>query len=340
MVLEHLFPDNWLEKKIRYSFILAFVYSTLGIIASRLLFGASSGIVSVVFTSILLIPYLRKLLKEEETLEKKEKRFSFMELYRDNKTAIKVYFSFFFGIYVVYMMYSFILPMLGFDAFSLFKEQLLLDPALRGDAVSIGAVFVDIVLNNWWVLLACFLLALVSGDGAIFFITWNASSWGILFGHRALIAALNADANPLWFLFLIFMITLPYVILEAAAYIFAAISGGVISDEIIEKSSEIRRFLLYAGGLIGFYLLIFFSIRYFFQWNIWFSFGNMILMVGMVHLVGRIFDEKKHKEVFIYNYWLFIIAIVMFLIGALIESVILGNSATLAEIYSLSMLGP
>ena len=31
MVLEHLFPEDWLEKRVGYAFIIAVVYSILGI---------------------------------------------------------------------------------------------------------------------------------------------------------------------------------------------------------------------------------------------------------------------------------------------------------------------
>ena len=68
MVLEHLFPEDWLEKRAIYAFIIAVVYSILGIAAARLLFGANAGIVSVIFTSLFILPYLQKIMLKEDAV--------------------------------------------------------------------------------------------------------------------------------------------------------------------------------------------------------------------------------------------------------------------------------
>ena len=112
MVLEHLFPEDWLEKKVRYGFLIAVIYATIGIVVARLLFGANSGIVSVVFTSLLILPYLQKMFKKEEKEEEKEHKISFrhpsslIDFFKNNQ-AIRVYFSVFVGIYLTYMLYSY-----------------------------------------------------------------------------------------------------------------------------------------------------------------------------------------------------------------------------------------
>jgi len=339
MVLEHLFPENWLEKKVRYAFIIAFVYSCLGIMAARLLFGANSGIGSIVFASLLILPYLKKLFEREERREKHEIRFSIRELWKDNRVAIKVYLGIFLGIFLTYALYSFLLPQMGLNTFSLLKEQLFVDQALRGHAFDFGTCL-SILTNNWWVLLACFLLALFTGDGAIFFIAWNASAWGTLFGYRAVTAAAISGANPWWYLLLVIVITFPHMILEGGAYILAAISGSIISDDIIEKSKEIRAFLWYAVGGTALFLAF-----YFFYKNvigatssITFSLLSIVIITGMIHFIGRLFKDKKHKEAFIYNYNLFIIALVVFAIGALVETFVLNYSQTLNTIYWYSAI--
>ena len=63
MVLEHIFPDNWTEKRLRYSLIIGFVFSSLSILISGLLFGANSGLISVFLTSLLILPLLEHLFK-------------------------------------------------------------------------------------------------------------------------------------------------------------------------------------------------------------------------------------------------------------------------------------
>lgn len=344
MVLEHLFPENWLEKRVGYAFLIAVIYSTVGIVAARLLFGANSGIVSVIFTSLLILPYLQKMFKKEEREEEKEKRASLKHwasikhFFRNNQ-LIRVYISIFLGIYLTYMCYSFILPQLGVNTFNLFKEQLFVDPAIRGRAFDAG-FFLSILVNNWWVLLACFLLAIVAGDGAIFFITWNASSWGAIFGYRALTGGLEAGVNPLWYLFLIFIITLPHLILEGGAYILAAISGGIISDEIIKEKSDIRNFVFYL--ICGFALIVFLRIIFYQGFGVSsplvFGLITVILITSMIHFVGRLFQQKKLQKVFINNYNLFIFAIIVFIIGALVETFVLGNIDILNQIYLFSYM--
>ncbi|MBN2459663.1 stage II sporulation protein M [Candidatus Woesearchaeota archaeon] len=344
MVLEHLFPEDWLEKKVGYAFLIAVIYSTLGIVAARLLFGANSGIVSVIFTSLFILPYLQKMFSKEEREEEREKRAKFTRLdslkhFFQCNQAIRIYASIFLGIYLTYMFCSFILPQLGMNTFDVFKEQLFVDPALRGRAFD-NATFFSILGNNWWVLLACFLIAIIVGDGAIFFITWNASSWGALFGYRALTAGLYAHVNPWWYLFLVVIITLPHVILEGGAYILSAISGSIISDEIVREKDDIRKFLsfLVIGALLLFVLRFFFLFAFSEQAKAFLSILSIILITGMIYMLGWLFRQKKLKKVFMNNYDLFILAIIIFIIGAIVETFVLDNSSALNQIYSFSML--
>lgn len=335
MVLEHLFPENWLEKKVSYAFLLAIVYSIVGIIAAKLLFGANSGIVSVVFTSILLLPSLEKLFSVEEKVEEKEKKITLIEMWKDNQAIIKTYFAIFFGIFLTYMFFSFVLPQLGINTFNIFKEQLFLDPGLRGHAYDIGT-FWNILANNWWVLAACFLLGFVTGDGAIFFITWNASAWGTIFGYRALTAAWYSGANPWWYLLIILSIVLWHVILEGGAYILAAISGSVISRDIISKSTQIKEFARYfvvGGGILA---ILFYVLK---RFNSYISTAlSIIIFIISVYTIKNTFQDQKHKEVFTYNFWLFMLGLGIFILGALLEAGVLSWSGLLMKLYNYSYL--
>jgi uncharacterized membrane protein SpoIIM required for sporulation len=344
MVLEHLFPEDWLEKKVIYAFLIAVIYSILGITAARLLFGANSGIVSVIFTSLFILPYLQKMFKKEEKEEEREKQVSFRQLasikhfFRNNQ-AIRVYIAIFLGIYLTYMLCSFILPQLGFNTFNILKEQLFVDPSLRGRAVDVGT-FISILSNNWWVLLACFLIAIIIGDGAIFFVAWNASSWGALFGYRAWAASQYSGASALWYLLLLFIITFPHVILEGGAYILAAISGNIISDEIIQKKSEIKKFIFYLTG--GVLLVVFVRLLYRYLIggydSIIFSIISLIIITFIVHRLIGLFRQARLQKVFKNNYYLFILAILVFILGAFIETLVLNYSVQLNEIYAFSMM--
>ena len=344
MVLEHLFPEDWLEKKVGYAFLIAVIYSTVGIIAARLLFGANSGIVSVIFTSLLILPYLQKMFGKEEREEEREKRAKLNRLaslkhFFTKNQAIRVYASIFLGIYLTYMLYAFILPQFNLDVMNVFKEQMFVDPALRGRAFD-TSTFLSILTNNWWVLLACFLLALLTGDGAIFFITWNASSWGALFGYKAFAAGMYSGSSPWGYLLLLFIITLPHVFLEGGAYILSAISGSVISDEIIKERRDIRNFIVYIiFGAFMLWLFWKFYIVIFGARNLmWLSLILIAVITAMIHLIGRLFQKKRLKKVFLNNYDLFILAVLIFILGALIETLVLNYSGTLNQIYAYSMM--
>lgn len=283
MVLEHLFPEDWLEKKARYGFLLGVGYSIIGIAIAKILFPSDPALVAVAFTALLILPELNKLFSIEERREEHEKKFSIKKLFKDNKDFIKIYLFIALGIFIVYAIGSLVLP--EFQINQLFREQLEMRGA-GGAAVFTDSMFWHILINNWWVLLACFVLALLTGDGAIFLITWNASMWGTIFGITAKNAAAYANANPFWYLFLVLLIVLPHAILEISSYIVAAISGGVISkDVLLEK-----------------------------------------------------FESARFNKVFKYNLWLLIIAILILILGAVVETYVLDNVGLYKEIIIQSYL--
>ena len=149
---------------------------------------------------------------------------------------------------------------------NLFREQLEIrygqgftGNAIAGNAVAgsqfSGELFYELLSNNFLVLLACFIIALLTGDGAIFLITWNASVWGTIFGLTAKCAASISNENSFYLFGLIMLIVFPHMIIEALAYFLAAISGSIISkDVILEKFASDRFFEVFGLNL---YLLVF-----------------------------------------------------------------------------------
>ena len=76
----------------------------------------------------------------------------------------------------------------------------------------------------------------------IFLIVWNASVWGTIFGLTAKSAAVFADKHPIYFFGLIMLIVFPHMIIEGIAYFLAAISGSVISKDVILEQFASDRF--------------------------------------------------------------------------------------------------
>ncbi|MEK6951066.1 MAG: stage II sporulation protein M [Nanoarchaeota archaeon] len=268
MVLEHIFPEDWLENKGRYAFILGVVYSIIAVIISTILFPGDPALVAVAFTSMLLLPEMYKIFSIEERQEAVEQKVSMRSLWRDDIEVVRIYIFLFLGILLVYSVGTMLLPSVQTN--SLFREQLEIrfgqgfsGNAIAGQATSSSAaatsfsgdLFFDLLSNNFMVLVACFILALLTGDGAIFLITWNASVWGAIFGITAKNAALFAGKNPFALFGVIMLVVFPHMILEAISYFLAAIAGSVISKDVLLEEFASERFLEVFG--FNLYLLLF-----------------------------------------------------------------------------------
>lgn len=254
MVLEHIFPEDWLERKGRYAFLLGVGYSIVGILLASILFPGDPALVAVAFTSLLLLPELYKIFSIEERLERVENHVSLRALWKDDVEVIRIYVFLFLGILLVYSLGTLLLP--DFQTNAIFREQLEVrfGQGYAGNAFSSG-LFIDLLTNNFLVLIACFIMALLTGDGGIFLITWNASVWGAIFGLTAKSASLFSGTSALYLYFLIMLIVFPHMILEALSYFLAAISGSVISKDVLLENFTSERFLEVFG--FNMYLLLF-----------------------------------------------------------------------------------
>ncbi len=256
MVLEHIFPEDWLEKKGRYAFLLGIIYSIIGILISSILFPGDPALVAVAFTSLLLLPELYKIFSIEERQESMEQKVGLRALWRDDIDIIKIYIFLFLGILLVYSVGTMMLP--NMQTNELFREQLEIrfGEGFSGQATGFSSgLFWDLLSNNFLVLLACFIMALLTGDGAIFLITWNASVWGTIFGITAKGAGMFTGKSAFVYFGLIMLVVFPHMLLEALSYFLAAISGSIISkDVILERFASERFFSVFKFNL---YLLLF-----------------------------------------------------------------------------------
>ncbi|MBS3127407.1 stage II sporulation protein M [Candidatus Woesearchaeota archaeon] len=258
MVLEHIFPEDWLEQRGIYAFILGVMYSTIGVLLAWVLFRPDPALPALAFTSLLLLPELYKIFSLEERQESQEKAVSMRGLWRTDINVIRMYIFLFLGILLVYAVGTILMPQM--QANTLFREQLEIrfGQGFAGEAFFgqfEGSLFLELLSNNFLVLLAVFILSLLTGDGAIFLITWNASVWGTIFGVTAKNAALFSGQNPFLVFAMIMLIVFPHMIIEGISYFLAAISGSIISkDVILEKFASERFFEVFGFNL---YLLLF-----------------------------------------------------------------------------------
>ncbi len=80
-------------------------------------------------------------------------------------------------------------------------------------------------------------LSLVFGAGSILFLAWNASVWGVVFAYVASKSfnAFNAFVD-------IFLKVTPHMFLEAGAYFFAIVAGGLMSQAVLKEKLGSKQF--------------------------------------------------------------------------------------------------
>lgn len=238
MVLEQLYPISWLEKRKGYAFIMGISYSILGIFSGLLIFPKNPGLVSIAFTSLLLLPSLNRLLALEENREARE-RFYSLRIFSEHWDIIKVYLFLFLGILLTYSFFTLVMP--SMSASMIFTQQSRVIGQGLGQA-QIVTSFSSIFFNNLWVLLIVMIASFIYGAGSIFIITWNASVWGVVFGLIARNSAALSNQNPYIYFVLTFIAVLPHMLAEASSYFLAAVSGGVISKGVIREKLMSSRF--------------------------------------------------------------------------------------------------
>ena len=180
MVFEQIIKSRWIKRK-EHAFFLAFFYSLLAILSAKLIFPKGLGLMSIAFTSILLIPSLNILLSMEENQEIRQNKLSLRRLWKDHNDILKVYLFMFLGIFLAY------------GIFTLFLDQqtaeLWFSPQLSAAGISGNADYfftismLQILKNNLIIFVVCFVLSLVYGAGSVMFLTWNASVIGAAIGN-------------------------------------------------------------------------------------------------------------------------------------------------------------
>ncbi|MBU0898775.1 MAG: hypothetical protein KKB03_01320 [Nanoarchaeota archaeon] len=242
------------------SFGIGLYCAVIGIVIAWLLFPSNTGIVSVFFTSLAMLPFLKKLLPLDSITRNKKhpikfknplyylKKFlNFHKLTMEYKNIFIIYIMLFFGIFLVYTVFQMNLP--GPMAESFFVEQTNILRGSAGEAVlgyadrpfmsaSISLnTFIGIILNNLVVLMVAFVISIVYRAG-IFIIAWNASVWGVIFGS-ALVESSKLLGQNMAFLFVLsILIIVPHMVAEAFAYICGVISGSSVYITLWRKLTE------------------------------------------------------------------------------------------------------
>jgi len=248
MVVEKLFQNKWIERRSAYSLFIGVILTLLAFGISFFLFRSVKnfiGISTVLFTVIISVPLVNKLLSFEEKVELTKANF-----FRKHEAIIDFYVYFFIGVFIVLFEIAIISPNLVFSQENLYgatevkiekvNSRLPRPPAKAGTE---GKEIISIFKNNFYVMLLALGLSLFYGSGALFLIILNASIFA-----SALAKVVHSTIPHLGFLFTLGFLACNlgimffHMIPEVLAYLLAAIAGGVVSQAILTESIKSENF--------------------------------------------------------------------------------------------------
>lgn len=264
MVIEHLFKEKWIQRRPIYSFFLGIIFTIIAFITSYVLFNKVPhliGISTILFIVILALYGVNKLFDIEEKIEAKPHK----NFFREHKEVIDFFLYFFIGVFLTFFLISMISPDLIFSEKSLYIK----DSGIRSliDQVrfekteniplppqsfeqfesqkyqSISNDIVNIFSNNLYVMILSFFLSLFYSSGALFLITFNASIFAstiadVILGKLGEASVLFGSTLVICNLAIIFFHMMP----EIAAYVMAAIAGGILSKAFIREKLFSKKF--------------------------------------------------------------------------------------------------
>jgi uncharacterized membrane protein SpoIIM required for sporulation len=240
------------------------------------------------FASLIMQPFVSKLLNYEEDRSYRTKRIS-RGIFRDHSQTFKTILLLFFGIMLAYSalyLYSrqvrvqklfgsqiapYCITLDNREARDLcLKENVgyvkesapyaassnIAGGAGRGGCETQMDCFFGYIMNNLVVMLVVVILSSAYGAGAMLFLGWNASVWGTVFAYIAVDASAASGAKTQTFLSL-FLKIFPHTFLEASAYFLAVIAGIVITKAYLREKMGTKRFnFVIMDGLLFFLLSI------------------------------------------------------------------------------------
>ncbi|HLC48052.1 MAG TPA: stage II sporulation protein M [Candidatus Norongarragalinales archaeon] len=235
-------------------FALGFSATFLGVLTAYIVFPENVGLMGLAFASLILQPFLSKLIYYEEEGEYRRKRIS-RGIFRDHSQTFRTILLLFFGIMLAYSaMYLYSKEV---RVKNLFGSQLAPYQNLSGSAAggceSGFECFIQYIVNNLVVMIVVFILSSAYGAGAMLFLAWNASVWGTVFAFLAVQVSGGGEKTAAFLSILVRV--LPHTLLEASAYFLAVIAGIVITKAYLKERMGTSRFnFVVMDGLIFFAL--------------------------------------------------------------------------------------
>lgn len=259
MILKKIYWRLGFRNEALFHFLVGIFFALAGIMLSKLIFSQNIGLVAVFLISLASISLVDREINISETLLGRLKRLpnkifiideiitvqhtiTLKSIYDDHKNLFKTYLFLFLGIMACFSLLTLMLPIE--QSTRLFGEQFKIISSqdnVSGSAVNLAETFTGILVNNFFVLIAGFFLALLFEYGTTFIIVWNASVWGTAFALAAKTPWVTLNADPFVNFLFIMLIVFPHLVLEIVSYFSSTIAGGLLNKAIIsEKINSIR----------------------------------------------------------------------------------------------------
>ncbi len=246
MVLESIVNPWNAEKHPKVLAPFGFIYVTIGIFLSLVIFPDQGSLVSVFLTTMAVIPLIYNLIRLEE--KKDLSHLDEKHVLKEHYHAIMAFFYYFLGAVLSYSFWYIVLSK-SFDA-NLFGLQMdiikSINSNVTGNAYAGFRTFFQILMNNIRVLVFCLVFSFLYGVGGIFILTWNASVIGVAIGDT-IKSSLASVVDKTFFHYInaVSYGLLRYSIHgipEIVSYFIAGLSGGIISSAIIKHDFGSERY--------------------------------------------------------------------------------------------------
>ena len=225
MVLDRVVDRAILENRPDVAVFLGFTFVMVGFVSSVFLFNSAISISMVGLSSLLILPYMIKILKPDSP--------DYTSIFSRRNKYLKFYAFLFLGMSLAYtLLFGTLSPAMLEKSFS---NQLEVVGSGVGGMLAFPTLFyIQIVANNLLIVSIAIILSFVYGAGSVFVLNYNASIAGVVYGsaiNAFLWGGIPLFSNPIAYL--------PHTILEILAYLIAALAGTIITKPLTKENGRL-----------------------------------------------------------------------------------------------------
>lgn len=232
-MLESLLRPKMAEKNIWDVFLIAIVFSVIGVAFAIQIFPAQASVFSVSLITMMFLPFFQKLFEIEEKKDYKLHKNIFLR----HRLLFSVFVLFFLGL-IIALSFLYVFFPQARGAFSMQEDWYRSQGRTITGYATAPEDFSVFLVNNTQVLLMVFILSTIFGAGAIFILVWNASIIAVYVGFVINNFIRNGISHEI-----AYVLGVPvglgsialHGIPEIAAYFVAALAGGMLSVGILRE---------------------------------------------------------------------------------------------------------